>query len=143
MSLAAMKILRSIGVEPPHSVYPGHPITIAYIIVKVFPTYAAAFKNTEHNFCEALGSIDIPGAGGNVNNALHFLVQLHQRTPFERAVEVANSMWDNCDNQREGGGIFAPNEESRQRFLRRWEEGQAQAELVKPHLWACRDWWLT
>lgn len=113
---------------PEVAVYPGHPITLAWIITKVFPTFEEAFKTTEYNWAAALGSIDVPGAGGCVHNALHVLQMLQQGEPLETAFAFADDMWARTDTQKENDP-------------KRWKEGQEQADKVKPLLRQRESWW--
>lgn len=113
-------------------IYPGHPITIAWIIVNVHPTYEDAFgydcecKDHIHTcrtpWPRALSNNDIPGAGGNVYTGLDVLKWLREGLDPERVFKVADSYWvTSCA------------------VLRR-AEGQAQAQkawgkLVKSSWW--------
>lgn len=55
-------------------VYPGHPVVIAYLIMRRFESYVEATeKNEGAMYNRALSSADIPGGGGEVNMALDIL----------------------------------------------------------------------
>lgn len=116
------------------SVYPGHAITIAYLITKVFPTYEAATAPSYDRagkplgWCEALSNNDIPGAGGNVHNGVDVLRKLHEGQDIETVYAWADQVWASCDTQKE-------------RRPDRWKQGQDQADTVKPRLAAeIADW---
>jgi hypothetical protein len=76
-----------------HSVYPGHPITVALMITEMFPDLESADRPTEHVFPAALGSQDIPGAGGNVYAALELLRSLKRGKDFEKGMADAEKQW--------------------------------------------------
>ena len=94
------------------AVYPGHPITLAWCIVKHFPGLPEALKG-------ALTSADIPGAGGNVHSGLDVLRRLSSGMEFGLVVDLANRDWDECDNQK-------------RKLYDRWKRGQTQAEEILP-----------
>lgn len=94
-------------------VYPGHPLTLALIITDVYPSLAEAEQ-------KALGSREVPGAGGNVHSALDFLRRAMAGN-IDAAIEHANAAWAYCDGQR----TAQPE---------RWRNGQAQADRVMDEL---------
>lgn len=110
------------------AVYPGHPITLAFVIVQVYPTFEEAFKKTEHGWPAALGSNDVPGAGGNVYMALDLLRNLQKGMSAKEAFAGADASWAACDNQGT-------------RNVPRWREGQEQADRFKARLEASASWW--
>ena len=113
--------------ERPHlggtfAVYPGHPITLAYLISLEYASFKAASAKTAVNPAHALGNSNIPGAGGNVHAALNLLYRVKQQGwSLDKAFEYADKYWSNCDNQEDY-------------FKERWLEGQAQADKVKEQL---------
>jgi hypothetical protein len=114
------------------AVYPGHQITLAYLITRAFPTFESAFIKSKDNgwgsYAAALGSSRIPGAGGCVSDALGLLRKLRQGTPIEQAFKEADDTWERVDSQ-----VTA--------YPKRWKEGQEQADLVKPLLMSQAAWW--
>jgi len=124
-------LLREYGITPEHAIYPGHPVTLAFLIVKNYETIRKAFEPTATNFAHALGNSDIPGAGGNVSNALGVLKDLFLGSSFADAMAVADDLWGRCDSQKAAG----------EKLRRRWQDGQDQADKIKPLLEACKNWW--
>lgn len=139
------------------AVYPGHPITLAYLIFKIYASSEAANANTKYNWPEAVGDGRIPGAGGNVYNALYFLRILEEYGfDLERAFKVADECWAKCDSQAKGGYEFVENDDGekevvqtrcltqRERYINRWKDGQEQADKVKKLFKVennLRKWW--
>lgn len=105
------------------AVYPGHPITLAYLITQVFLSYEEAAKISAGDFfCPAaLGSSDIPGAGACVYEALSLLQDFYGLHTLEEAFSAADRYWSSTDSQAE-------------RDPERWRKGQEQADRVKPLL---------
>lgn len=134
-------LFKQFGIVPAQVIYPGHPIAIAFCILKAFPTYAAAIENDGHNCSMAVSSSKIPGAGGCCYAALDFLTALHRGTSLKAAIEDADATWDRIDNHKMAGGSYAKDEAGKAEFLRRWKEGQAQADLIKPLFEGCDAWW--
>ncbi len=108
------------------SVYPGHPVTIAWVIVNAFPSYEAAFAKTESGYAAALASGDIPGAGGNVYAALDLLQRFREGVPFDDAIAYSNRVWQSYTSDG---------------FRDRREPGQAQADKVTAQLRERASWW--
>lgn len=107
-----MSSLKEIEVLGSPAVYPGHPLTIAFMITHVFDSLDEAKK-------EAPGCGDIPGAGGNVYFALSLLDYLKNGTISDKEFfERADRSWDTCDDQKE-------------RYPERWIKGQEQADMFK------------
>lgn len=106
-----------------NAVYPGHPLTIAYLIINTYTSLAEAAKKSERTeFKDALSNGDIPGAGGNVYNALDFLdYVVNGRLSMKQAIGLANTMWANCDGQANGN-------------IQRWKRGQEQADRILDRL---------
>ena len=129
------------GIEPHTAIYPGHPITIAFCMVHVFSSYAEAVEKDHHGCPRAVSSRRIPGAGGCCYSALDFLASLRKGTPLEVAFERADLTWGRTDNHQMAGGLYAKDEADRERFLKRWQDGLAQAALIKPLFRAYESWW--
>lgn len=122
------------------AVYPGHPITIAYLITMKYPNFESAFvKVGKWGDAAALADCDIPGAGGNVSAALELLFWLRDgtfkkvgsksgRKTWDVAVSWADDYWSRCDSQN-------------MTHQERWKKGQEQADQIKPLLKARRSWW--
>lgn len=121
------------------AVYPGHPVTVALCIVRHFPSLEVAMGRTQNDSSflgvsrpNALGDGTIPGAGGNVYLALDLLHVLAKGIVFEEAVAQADKDWAECDSQAKGGYAWDKNpEDHRDHYLKRWQEGQAQADRFK------------
>ena len=116
------------------AVYPGHPITVALLITRTFPSFEAAQAG-------ALQSAEIPGAGGNVHQALDLLVQARGGVPLDEAFRLADRAWATCDGQADGGP--AGDHDSRTHFIERWERGQIQADSVKGELRTMLTGWIS
>jgi hypothetical protein len=102
------------------SVYPGHPVTIAYLIMQKYPSLAAASKvSTRSGFGAALSDIDIPGAGGRVHAAMSLLQRRAEGASWEELFARADDIWE--------GEHFDKH-----------ELGQQQADRIKPLLAAAR-----
>jgi hypothetical protein len=88
------------------AIYPGHPLTIAYLIVNAYPSLVAAIRKSDQTtYPDALSNGNIPGAGGNVLVALDFLRKaVIEHAPINDVIDHANSFWANCDSQAKGGG---------------------------------------
>ena len=98
--------------------YPGHPVTLGYLIFKHFRSMGEASERPEGHQCpRALSSSAIPGAGGCVYDALRFLRDLKEGVEFTEAVDRANTSWGQRDNHKEDD-------------LPRYHEGQKQADRV-------------
>lgn len=84
------------------AVYPGHPVVIAYLIMNRFASLEEA-TTTEPGatYNRALGSHDIPGAGGEVHMALNLLRKcLVQERSSEEVVDEYAAYW----HQYKAGG---------------------------------------
>ena len=134
------ELFRSLGLDST-AIYPGHPITIAFCIMKAFPDYASAAEHPNNEAPAALASSRIPGAGGCVYNALQLLRSLRDGVSLKAAFEDADATWDRVDNHKDGGGSYAKDEASRERYLQTWKDGQAQADLIKPLFSGNEAWW--
>lgn len=153
-SLEELQILRKTFPENEEfhfSVYPGHPVTVAYLITQIFPTYEEAFDTPEGvTYGGAIGSCKIPGAGGNVYEALDLLSRLRDGMPWSLAIKYANDSWFSCDSQGSGGYVYGmegkqeTEEEQNKREIRykaRWKKGQQQADKLQVRLAKQSDWW--
>jgi len=144
VSYESLQIFEELDIGSDSSVYPGHPVTVAYLITRCFPNYKAAFQKdgTKWNYASALSSSKIPGAGGNVHAALDFLSYLRSEDiTWEGAVKWADDYWATCDGQAKGGGSYAKDKDAEKRFIDRWKQGQEQADKIKPLLEERDFWW--
>lgn len=118
------------------SVYPGHPLTVAYLIIHLYPSLACATRKSDRSdYMHALSNGAVPGAGGNVYSALRFLqAVVRGEQSMQAAIDSANSNWEHCDGQADGGRGYAKSEADRERFIKRWRHGQAQADRILPRL---------
>lgn len=113
---------------PEGAVYPGHPTSLALLIMLAFDSFAeAATPHPKHQFPAAVGSCTIPGAGGNAYNALELLA--HGR---KHGVEAALNWGDECWRRCVGPDNFGD----------RYEPGQAQADAIKERFRALAATWL-
>ncbi len=115
---------------PPYirAVYPGHPVTIALAIVETYTSYEdATTVDPGKEFSRALSNTEIPGAGGNVYNALHMLKNL-EKISWEEAIRLADQTWASCDDQKN-------------RYPERWKAGQEQADALKDRLRVALQAW--
>lgn len=87
------------------AVYPGHPITLAYLITQNYDSLAAVLAPCYDNYgykqtwCAAVGDSRIPGAGGNVHAAVDLLKNLvagNENEALTRALYLWKSHTDNC-----------------------------------------------
>jgi hypothetical protein len=129
-----------------HSVYPGHPVTVAYIITQLYVSFEDATEVQEgHQYSNALGDNDVPGAGGNVSAALSFLHYLKTGIlSWEDAIKYADESWATCDGQKEGSSWghregWKPCIDDKpctpeEYYINRWKKGQKQADRIKPLL---------
>ena len=111
-------------------VYPGHPLTVAWVITHVFSDFeTASIPDGEFGFSAACRNSDISGAGGNVHNAMSLLRTLRQgKRGLQETLDHADELWASCDDQKT-------------RYPDRWKMGQEQADLVKPFFLArVQDW---
>lgn len=113
--------------EAEHAVYPGHPVTLAWLITEEFETFEEAFHTTPHlpGISNALGSVEIPGAGGNVCAAMDLLQSLRKGKKFKDAIKRADQVWEEYNLGEEG----------------KRARGQEQADRVKPLLKKNKSWW--
>lgn len=119
------------------AVYPGHPITIAYIITETYPDFGSAFLPVgEARYEAAVADIRIPGAGGNVyaglellhhlrNGAFNKVAKERKISKWRSACDWADSYWARC--VATGSPLF--------------KKGQQQADEIKPLLKGRQKWW--
>lgn len=81
------------AIDVSNPIYPGHPITIAYLITKTFSCFEEASAPTSHGWCRALGDGRIPGAGGPVSAGVQFLEKLYKGDDLKDVVERAREIW--------------------------------------------------
>ena len=99
-----------------YAIYPGHPVTIAYLIMKRFPSLEAAMKRSERSgFSAASSDNAIPGAGGRVHAAVRLLQRRHDGDPWAELFAVADDIWES-------------------EHFDQHEQGQQQADRIKPLL---------
>lgn len=114
-----------------HSVYPGHPVTVALEIMLAYggevskafePSYD--YKGDSRNCPDAVVSVDVSGAGGNVYLALDLLSFIHrgEKSPGE-AIQWGMDEWKRMTLV---GGDHRQN----------YEAGQEQAERM---IWPLLD----
>ena len=97
--------------------YPGHPVSIAYLIMLSFPDRAAAASRKEgETFPNALGSGAIPGAGSNVYGARDTLTHA-VKYGIEAGLSFGDDYWARSANG--------------QNYGERYEPGQHQADNIK------------
>lgn len=116
-----------------HAVYPGHPITLALLVVNNFASLDEAKSREGRTFPAALECSHIPGAGGNVYSALDFLHHL-KHLSWDDAVKIADDYWFNCDSQGKGGYPMPGRKHDPKYWIKRCKEGQAQADRLKKQL---------
>jgi hypothetical protein len=100
------------------AVFPGHCITLAYLIMQAYPSLDAARIRKDGATCpDALSNGNIPGAGGPVYSALDVL-----KHAFEHGVESAFAYGDEAWGR-----------ETASSYRDRREPGQLQADSIKDH----------
>lgn len=79
----------------------GHPVCIAYLIMRVFPSHDEAVSRPEGaTYCKALCDQRIPGTGSNVWAALDMLKRAHC-LGVDVALKEAQTYWENSDSSAE------------------------------------------
>lgn len=97
------------------AVFPGHPITVAYLIMKVFPSWEAAnHRPAGDDYKAALTHSGIPGAGGCVHAALDLLKRAVD-TDVEAALAWGAARW---------------RDETQTSYKDRYQPGQDQADSI-------------
>lgn len=115
-------------------IYPGHPVAVALCIIRTFRSWEDAIaKPNGADYCNALTSQDVPGAGGNVYLGLDLIRHVREgHLSFEDAIALADRQWHDCDGQGIGG--YGKTPEEKDRYVKRWLEGQEQANAMKAAL---------
>lgn len=103
------------------SVYPGHPGTVAYLITQHYSCLTDALKGTKDK-PPAIENTDIPGAGGNVYQALHVLSFVGVYG-VDAAMNLAENHWNHCDSQA-----------SSTQYQDRYHAGIKQFRMILPKL---------
>ena len=116
-------------------VYPGHPITVAFVITHVYDSYEGAVAPCPSGggSCHAVGNHDVPGAGSNVYLAVDLLKHYFvDGWSIEKCFEWADTAWGHVDGMAETKDP---------RWAERYMKGLAQAARVKERLAArLREW---
>lgn len=99
------------------AVYPGHAITIAYVIARTFPSLPAA-RARDGDYPAALVHQSVPGAGGCVYAGLDLLARARD-VGVDEALAFGDQTW-------------LAETDTAYRKVR--DEGQRQADLIKPSL---------
>lgn len=110
--------------------YPGHPVTLAYLIVQIYSSLSTA-QAMGKNYLVVEEDKRLPGAGGHNTAAVCLLTDLDRGKSWEEVVTGADERWARCDDQRDGG-----------KYRERWQKGQAQADRMKPLLREAVAEWL-
>ncbi|WP_181159289.1 hypothetical protein [Burkholderia contaminans] len=76
------------------SVYPGHPLVLATIVMFAFDDFESADEATEHGWCRALADSRIPGAGDHVGAAMRVLRHGRAGWDADAMVAEAHRYWD-------------------------------------------------
>lgn len=114
-----------------YPVYPGHPLTVAWEIMSVFPTPSDALKtDTTHglNCPFAVSDNRISGGGGEVHRACELLRRAQQGATSKELVDWADECW----KSGQAGG-----------HLKAIQPGLVQADKLKPLFAAKLEIWLS
>lgn len=99
-----------------YTVYPGHPLTLALVIMHRYQSLSQASQRTSFGWPSAVGEGDIPGAGSAIYNALELLNRIADgRTSIDDAASLAAEWWA----YSEAGGHtknIVPGQEQADRF---------------------------
>jgi hypothetical protein len=76
-----------------HAVYPGHAITIAYLIAMTFKNLEEAEATTPAGYPAGVADSRIPGAGGNIYSGLLLLRHLRDGLPYDLVLSNADREW--------------------------------------------------
>jgi hypothetical protein len=109
------------------AVYPGHPITVGYLIIHKFSNFEQATSFGEGGFMAALEDGDIPGAGGNVNWAIDTLGWLKAGVDPMTVWDMAEDYWRDCCTTA---------------YAKYYEPGADQAQQVREDFFAKACQWL-
>lgn len=107
-------------------VYPGHPLVLAAVVMRVFASFAEADHQTEHGWCAALGDSRVPGAGDHVGAAMRTLELGARGADAETMIAHAARYWD----AGQAGG-----------HIKNVDAGKAQAQKIEPHFRAMSEQW--
>jgi len=111
------------------SVYPGHPVTIAFLIIHKYPSlYEALYRKNSDSDCAALKDCDIPGSGNAVYLALDLLKELKNTPSLEETIQTHSRRW--VENRKSGDHPQAA------------LPGQAQADKIIPLFQSMVKEWL-
>lgn len=102
-------------------IYPGHPLVIAWFITKNYKN----LQDAENPLTGALGSCNIPGAGGGVHAALDCLWKLSNGLSLMEVIDFANYHWK-VDRDNGYSNVYL--------------KGLEQASKVLPEL-ISEQWW--
>lgn len=110
------------------AVFPGHPVTLAYIIMQSYASLAEAEAKEEgSNFPNVLSNGDIPGTESHVIAGLNVL-KYAKKLGLERAIAFGDDSW-RAMAASENLGVLR-------------EQGQAQADSIKDSFRAKAVEWL-
>lgn len=76
-----------------YTVYPGHPLVVALVIMNVFPDFASATEMNGHSYNAALSSSDVPGAGDHVRAAISALNLGRNGASVDEVIQFSNDYW--------------------------------------------------
>ena len=109
-------------------VYPGHPVPLAYLIMRAYPDLDTALaRDGDSPWPAALCNQSIPGGGGEVRAALELLKAIRNGCPPAAAVAAAAARW----HAGAAGG-----------HRRALAPGQAQADHIQERFHALLAQWL-
>lgn len=75
------------------AIYPGHPITIAYVITQRYKSFVEA-TTIGSTFPAALEDDKVPGGGGRVYCALDLLRKRQEGEDWDSLFQWADHVWD-------------------------------------------------
>lgn len=114
------------------AVYPGHPITLAYLIVRLYSSLEAARAHGK-TFSAVEEDIRLPGAGSHNSYAVGLLSNLAADYSWDAMMVQFDDLWARVDSQKDDGwGDWA--RERPGHYRSRWKRGQDQADRIKPLL---------
>jgi hypothetical protein len=108
------------------SIYPGHGITVAYLITQSHPCFEEASAPTRHGWPRALSNSDVPGSGDGLYRGLDVLRRLHEGADLPVVVARAREAWESVTANG---------------FQDKRLAGQEQADKVLPLLAGNPTWW--
>lgn len=102
------------------AVYPGHPLTVAYVIMSVFPGPEEALAPSKHgHWSVCVGCADVPGAGDGANAGADVCQMLADGKAPEDAAKFADDTWLRMVNPEGSNHPSA------------WKPGQEQADKFR------------